>query len=37
MNTDHTRLRRVVTQSFRFWTPEVVIYCCVCGKELEQN
>ena len=34
---DHTRLRRVVTQSFRFWTFEVVIHCCVCGKELEQN
>lgn len=34
---DHTRLRRVVTQTYRFCTFEVVFLCCVCGKEFEQN
>lgn len=34
---DHTRLMRVVSQTYGFCIHEVVIYCCVCGKEVEQN
>lgn len=33
----HPWLMRVIKNLYRFWTPEVVIHCCVCGKELEQN
>lgn len=33
---DYTKLIRVVTQNFGTLSPEVVIHCCVCGKEMDK-
>ena len=34
---DHTKLIRVVTQNFKTLSSEVVIHCCVCGKEMDKT